>query len=42
MRLKTVITLALLMASIGVVTAACGTMKPDPNSFQFVESRRDS
>ena len=42
MRLKNVIASALLMATIGMVTTACGTVKDDPNSFQFVDNRRDS
>ena len=41
MRLKTVISAAVVMALIGVATAACGNLKPDPNSYQFVDSRAD-
>ncbi len=41
MRHKTVISKALLMALIGLTTAACGNMKTDPNSYQFIESRKD-
>jgi len=42
MRLKTFVSVALLMVVIGVTTAACGNMKPDPNPFGYVDSRRDS
>lgn len=41
MRLKTVIATVAAMALVGVITTACGSMKPDPNPYGFVDSRRD-
>jgi hypothetical protein len=34
--------MAAAMVLIGLAAGACGTIEPDPNSFQFVESRRDN
>ncbi len=42
MRLKTIDSVALLLAMIGLTTTACSGMKPDSKPFGFVDSRRDS
>jgi len=41
MRRRTIVSVALLMAVIGLTTAACGNMKADPNPYGFVDSRSD-
>ena len=40
MRLKILIVTAMVL--VGAITAACGSMNPDPNPYEFVDSRRDS
>lgn len=41
MRLKTVMTSALLLGLIGAAAAACSNLEPDPNPYQFIENRND-
>jgi hypothetical protein len=42
MPLKIVIATVAAMVLVGAIATACGSMKPDPNPYRFVDSRRDS